>query len=135
MPMPEWLPRAATKRRKATTRRCGASAPKCGEVLYRRDLAANLYVCTRCGYHFRMSAYDRIDSIVDGEFTEIGDDVVSNDPLGWTDKKTYAAKLKSDREKQRALRIGRVRLCGDRRIPGRAWPSWTFTFAAARWDA
>ena len=46
-----------------------------------------------------MNAYDRIESIVDGEFTEIGSDVVSGDPLGWSDKKPYAAKLKSDRER------------------------------------
>ncbi len=71
--------------------------PKCGEVLYRRDLAANLDVCTRCGHHFRMNAYDRIAALVDGEFTEIGQEVVPGDPLGWSDKKTYAVKLSGDR--------------------------------------
>lgn len=71
---------------------------KCGEVLYRRDLATNLFVCTRCGHHFRMNAYDRIAAIIDGEFTEIGQDVVPSDPLGWSDKKSYAAKLNGDRE-------------------------------------
>jgi acetyl-CoA carboxylase carboxyl transferase subunit beta len=73
--------------------------PKCGEVLYRRDLAANLFVCTRCGYHFRMKAYDRIASIVDGEFTELGADVLPGDPLDWSDRRSYPAKLKSDRER------------------------------------
>jgi acetyl-CoA carboxylase carboxyl transferase subunit beta len=76
-----------------------SKCPKCGEVLYRRDLAANLDVCTRCGYHFRMSAGDRIESIADGDFTEIGQDVVSNDPLGWSDRKSYPAKLSADRER------------------------------------
>ena len=73
--------------------------PKCGEVLYRRDLAANLDVCTRCGHHFRMGAYARIASVADGDFVEIGQDVRSNDPLEWTDKKSYQAKLKGDRER------------------------------------
>jgi acetyl-CoA carboxylase carboxyl transferase subunit beta len=73
--------------------------PKCGEVLYRRDLAANLFVCTRCDYHFRMKAYDRIASIVDGEFTELGADVLPGDPLDWSDRRSYPAKLKSDRER------------------------------------
>jgi acetyl-CoA carboxylase carboxyl transferase subunit beta len=68
-------------------------------VLYRRDLAANLFVCTRCGYHFRMKAYDRIASIVDGEFTELGADVLPGDPLDWSDRRSYPAKLKSDRER------------------------------------
>jgi acetyl-CoA carboxylase carboxyl transferase subunit beta len=46
-----------------------------------------------------MGAFDRIESIADGEFSEIGGEVASTDPLGWTDKKSYPAKLKSDREK------------------------------------
>ncbi len=76
-----------------------SKCPKCGEVLYRRDLAANLDVCTRCAYHFRMSAHDRIRGIVDGDFTAIGEEVVSNDPLGWSDRKPYPAKLSGDRER------------------------------------
>jgi acetyl-CoA carboxylase carboxyl transferase subunit beta len=72
---------------------------KCGEVLYRRDLAANLDVCSRCGHHFRMGAYDRIASIADGDFVEIGQGVTADDPLEWSDKKSYQAKLKSDRER------------------------------------
>ncbi len=99
MPMPEWLAARRTKEVQNGEAALWSKCPKCGEVLYRRDLAANLYVCTRCAYHFRMSAYDRIESIADGEFAEIGNDVVSSDPLGWSDKKSYAAKLKSDRER------------------------------------
>jgi len=97
--MPDWL---STRRTKDTQAPSDAAlwskCPKCGEVLYRRDLAANLYVCSRCGFHFRMNAYDRIASIADGEFVEIGQEIAPNDPLGWTDKKTYPAKLKGDRE-------------------------------------
>ncbi len=76
-----------------------SKCPKCGEVLHRRDLAANLDICPRCRHHFRMHAYDRIAMISDGDFTEIGEAIVPGDPLGWTDKKTYAAKLAADRER------------------------------------
>ncbi len=92
-----------------------SKCPKCGEVLYRRDLAANLDVCTRCGYHFRMSAYDRIRSIADGEFAEIGQEVASSDPLGWSDKKSYAAKLSADRERSG---ISESVLCGFATVGG-----------------
>lgn len=68
-------------------------------MLYRRDLAANAYVCSRCGHHFRMGAYDRISSIVDGDFTEIGAEVQVGDPLQWSDRKSYPSKLAGDREK------------------------------------
>lgn len=99
MPRPEWLPARRTKEAQALDGAMWTKCPKCGEVLYRRDLAANLFVCTRCGYHFRMKAYDRIESLVDGEFTELGADVLPGDPLGWSDRRSYSAKLKSDRER------------------------------------
>jgi acetyl-CoA carboxylase carboxyl transferase subunit beta len=100
MPMPDWLSSRRGKEEKpAADAALWSKCPKCGEVLYRRDLAANLFVCTRCGHHFRMGAYDRIASIVDGDFAEIGGDVVAGDPLGWTDRKTYPAKLSGDRER------------------------------------
>jgi acetyl-CoA carboxylase carboxyl transferase subunit beta len=99
MPRPEWLSSRRGKGQQTADAALWSKCPKCGEVLYRRDLAANLYVCTRCSYHFRMSAYDRIDAIADGEFTEIGQEITSTDPLGWSDKRTYPAKLSADRER------------------------------------
>jgi acetyl-CoA carboxylase carboxyl transferase subunit beta len=99
MPMPEWLASRRGKEAQRSDAALWSKCPKCGEVLYRRDLAANLYVCTKCAYHFRMNAYDRIGAIADSEFSEIGDDVTSSDPLGWTDKKSYPAKLTTDRER------------------------------------
>lgn len=99
MPAPEWLPSRRAKGAPTNDAALWNKCPKCGDVIYRRDLAANLFVCTRCGYHFRMSAYDRIASIADGDFAEIGQEVTSGDPLGWSDKKPYSAKLKADRER------------------------------------
>jgi acetyl-CoA carboxylase carboxyl transferase subunit beta len=70
-------------------------------MLYRKDLEANLWVCTRCGHHFRMHAYDRINSLVDGDFVEIGTEILPGDPLGWVDKRPYPQKLETDREKSK----------------------------------
>jgi acetyl-CoA carboxylase carboxyl transferase subunit beta len=97
--MPDWLVSRRSKESEARDAALWSKCPKCGEVLYRRDLAANFYVCTKCDYHFRMGAYDRISTIVDGDFSEVGGDIVPGDPLGWVDKKTYPAKLAGDREK------------------------------------
>jgi acetyl-CoA carboxylase carboxyl transferase subunit beta len=99
MPMPDWL---RSRRGKGADTRDAAlwsKCPVCGEVLYRRDLAANLYVCTKCSHHFRMSAYDRINMLIDGDFTEIGTEVQPGDPLEWADKKTYPVKIAGDKEK------------------------------------
>jgi acetyl-CoA carboxylase carboxyl transferase subunit beta len=113
--MREWLPSRRAKEAPNNDAALWTKCPKCGEVLYRRDLAANLFVCARCGHHFRMSAYDRIATIADGEFTEIGHDVAAGDPLGWSDKKSYAAKLKSDAERSG---ISESVLCGFATIGG-----------------
>ncbi|HUY41162.1 MAG TPA: acetyl-CoA carboxylase, carboxyltransferase subunit beta [Candidatus Dormibacteraeota bacterium] len=114
MPMPEWL---HVRRGKDEERNAAqwSKCPECGEMLYRRDLAANLWVCSRCNHHFRMGAYDRISGIVDGDFAEIGADVQVGDPLVWTDRKSYPAKLAGDREKS-GLSEGVV--CGFGQIGG-----------------
>jgi acetyl-CoA carboxylase carboxyl transferase subunit beta len=99
MPMPDWL---RSRRGKGADTRDAAlwsKCPVCGEVLYRRDLAANFYVCTKCSHHFRMNAYDRINMLIDGDFTEIGAQIQPGDPLEWADKKTYPVKLAGDKEK------------------------------------
>ena len=99
MPMPDWLRSLREKDVPAEEAALWVKCPSCGEMLYRKDLEANLSVCTKCNYHFRMHAYDRINSLVDGDFVEIGDEIVPGDPLAWTDKRSYTQKLESDREK------------------------------------
>lgn len=113
--MPDWLRSRRNKTENGGDAAQWSKCPSCSEVLYRPDLANNLFVCTRCGHNFRMSAYDRISTIVDGNFIEIGAEVQTGDPLGWVDKRTYAAKLTSDREKS-GLSEGVV--CGFAQIGG-----------------
>ena len=115
MPMPDWLRHRRTKPQEAEEAALWSKCPKCSEVLYRRDLAANLWVCPKCDHHFRMSAYDRISTLIDSDFTEIGAEVLPGDPLNWTDKKSYPAKLAADREKSK-LTEGVV--CGFGKIGG-----------------
>jgi acetyl-CoA carboxylase carboxyl transferase subunit beta len=115
MPMPDWLRHRRTKAQDAEEAAIWTKCPKCSEVLYRRDLAANLWVCPKCSHHFRMSAHDRISTLVDGDFTEIGNNVLPGDPLNWSDKKSYASKLAADREKSQ-LSEGAV--CGFGQIGG-----------------
>jgi len=97
--MPDWLRHRRSKAKETEDAALWTKCPKCGEVLYRRDLAANLWVCPKCSNHFRMSAFDRISTLIDSDFVEIGTDVLPGDPLEWVDKKPYTAKLAADREK------------------------------------
>ncbi|MDQ2907733.1 MAG: acetyl-CoA carboxylase carboxyl transferase subunit beta, partial [Candidatus Eremiobacteraeota bacterium] len=99
MPMPDWLRRLRDKDVPAEDAALWVKCPSCGEMLYRKDLAVNLSVCAKCQHHFRMSAYDRINSLVDGDFVEIGTEILPGDPLGWVDRRAYPDKLATDRIK------------------------------------
>ncbi len=99
MPMPEWLRLRRGTTSKSDDAALWAKCPGCGELLYRKELEAALSVCVRCGHHFRMAAYDRIAMIVDGDFVEIGTEIVPGDPLQWVDKRPYTQKIAVDTER------------------------------------
>jgi acetyl-CoA carboxylase carboxyl transferase subunit beta len=99
--MPEWLWLRRTQPIAPEDAAQWTKCPRCSEMIYRPDLATNLWVCTRCDHHFRMHAFDRIAMLVDSDFTEIGGELTPGDPLGWTDKVPYPQKLDKDREKSK----------------------------------
>jgi acetyl-CoA carboxylase carboxyl transferase subunit beta len=101
MPMPEWLRLRRANPVDPDQAAQWTKCPKCGAMIYRPDLAANLWVCPTCQHHFRMHAFDRISLLVDSDFTEIGGELTPGDPLGWTDKVPYPQKLQRDREKSK----------------------------------
>jgi acetyl-CoA carboxylase carboxyl transferase subunit beta len=69
--------------------------PGCSQVIYNKDLAANLSVCPKCAHHFRLTAVERLRILFDDEWTEYDRDLTSTDPLNFTDLKPYKARLKS----------------------------------------
>jgi len=59
-----------------------AKCPKCGEMLYQRELESDLYVCRHCGFHRRLSARERIAITADaGTFHEHDRGLHTSDPL------------------------------------------------------
>lgn len=74
--------------------------PSCGDILYRKDLAQKVWVCPRCGHHFRVSADDYLELLLDaGTFVEEDADMESVDPLEFTDSKPYPDRLEEYRER------------------------------------
>ena len=69
--------------------------PSCTQVIYNKDLAANLGVCPGCAYHFKMTAAERLAMLFDGEYTVHDPGLVSTDPLEFTDTKPYKSRLQS----------------------------------------
>ncbi len=74
---------------------------KCQEILYERDWYRNLKVCPCCGYHFRLTAYERLDLLVDPDsFVEVDTEITSSDPLHFVSQsQVYAEKLEQERQK------------------------------------
>ncbi|GAC1648521.1 MAG: acetyl-CoA carboxylase, carboxyltransferase subunit beta [Ktedonobacteraceae bacterium] len=75
--------------------------PKCREILYGRDWEKNLKVCTRCGYHSKLTAHERIKLLVDSDsFVEIDADLISVDPLHFSiHSQSYPDKAEEERQK------------------------------------
>ena len=69
--------------------------PDCAQAIYNKDLATNLNVCPKCGQHFRIGAAERLRTLFDGEWTEYDKDLMSLDPLSFTDTKPYKSRLKA----------------------------------------
>jgi acetyl-CoA carboxylase carboxyl transferase subunit beta len=73
---------------------------RCKELLYVKEFEKSQKVCQRCGFHFRLSARERLSQLLDaGSFEEWDRDVTSADPLGFAwDGKSYAEKIREARE-------------------------------------
>ena len=85
--------------------------PSCGELIYSRELERNSQVCTKCSYHFRLRARERIAQLSDpGSFVELHADIRPGDPLGFVDGAgPYDRKLEQTQSKSgeaEALVIG-----------------------------
>ncbi len=73
---------------------------KCGEIIYRRELERNQFVCPNCEFHFRIRAHDYIQLLADeGSFEEFNAHIESVDPLGFKDSKRYSDRLKDAKKK------------------------------------
>jgi acetyl-CoA carboxylase carboxyl transferase subunit beta len=69
--------------------------PSCGQMLFHRELEANLYVCGNCGHHLRISPDKRLALLFDGgKYTIIELPKVISDPLKFRDRKRYSDRLK-----------------------------------------
>ncbi|MFS0865250.1 acetyl-CoA carboxylase, carboxyltransferase subunit beta [Fredinandcohnia sp. 179-A 10B2 NHS] len=94
-----------------------SKCPSCKKIMYTKELNKNNKVCMNCDYHYQMTAYERIESLLDeGSFVEFDKELVSENPLGFPD---YLEKLAKDREKTKineAVVTGEGKISGNRFI-------------------
>ncbi|WP_457642566.1 acetyl-CoA carboxylase, carboxyltransferase subunit beta [Persephonella sp.] len=73
---------------------------KCKTLLYSEDLKKNLKICPHCGYNFRMTAKERVDSLLDEVYTyDLFPKIKPLDIIGFKDTKKYKDRLKQAQEK------------------------------------
>ncbi|MGE5806510.1 MAG: acetyl-CoA carboxylase carboxyl transferase subunit beta, partial [Ignavibacteria bacterium] len=84
--------------------------PKCGEIIHKKQLEANLWTCTKCDFHFRIGSQEYIDILLDkGTFKEIDKKITAADPLNFTDSKKYTDRIQDTVKKlgiNEAVRTG-----------------------------
>ena len=87
------------------TSNLAVKCPKCKEMLLAREWEKNQKVCSRCNYHFKLTAQERINLLVDPDsFVEIDAGMISGDPLQFVKRakdevQTYPDKLRDEIKK------------------------------------
>ena len=82
----------------------------CSAIVYKKQIAENFYVCSKCGNYFRIGSDGYIEILGEKDsFQELFSNIRSADPLGFKDTKKYSKRLKETRNK---LHIDEAVKCG-----------------------
>ncbi len=74
------------------------TCPKCGQMIFHRDLEANLHVCVHCDHHLRIGPKTRLAQIFDdGQCQRIELPEALPDPLKFRDEKRYLDRIRESR--------------------------------------
>jgi len=73
---------------------------KCGKIQYKQDIIDNFYVCPACNFHYRLTALQRANYLLDKNSWKIIDEEIQPvDPLKFKDSKTYKQRLEESQNK------------------------------------
>jgi acetyl-CoA carboxylase carboxyl transferase beta subunit/acetyl-CoA carboxylase carboxyl transferase alpha subunit len=94
--------------------------PGCSTLHARAALESSLYICPNCGYYVSMPSHARIAALADpGTFRELDRNLVSVDPLGFADHKSYRVRLEEARREtgaREAVTAGFCRIGGQQAV-------------------
>jgi acetyl-CoA carboxylase carboxyl transferase subunit beta len=85
--------------RRVRTEGLWVKCESCRAIVFRKDLEENLLVCPKCQFHFRMNAKQRLETLLDGHWTEHDAGMVSTDPLKFVDTQPYSKRIKDAQKK------------------------------------
>jgi len=107
-------PKIRSLLRRETPENLWVKCPESGQLVFHKDLEANLMVVPGSGYHMAIAPRARLASLFDeGEFEELPTPETLTDPLKFRDVKRYADRLKENRAKTGSadaitLAVGRI---------------------------
>jgi acetyl-CoA carboxylase carboxyl transferase subunit beta len=114
----EKKPKEAVEKQVAIPEGLWIKCDECKEIVYRKEVEANLNVCTKCGYHFRLNARERFEILFDDDkYKEFATDIRSGDPLEFRDTKRYRDRLKVYEQR---VGKGDAVLCAEGKLEGLA---------------
>ena len=91
----EKQPMEAPESRRVVTEGLWIKCAGCKEPLWRKDLESNFQVCPKCGYHYKITAHDRLNLLLDEGWTEQDVTLRSTDPLNFKAIKAYKESIQS----------------------------------------
>lgn len=90
----------STKEKKETPEGLWYKCPSCKKISTSTDHEANKFVCVNCGHHDRIGSVEYFSIIFDdNNFTELDENLISGDPLEFTDTKKYTDRLRDSIKK------------------------------------
>ena len=94
------MKRSEVAKRKEIPQGIWEKCKNCNELITTASREENLQVCPKCGYHYPLTALERIDLLTDlGSFEEIAPKLESVDTLKFEGVSSYVEKLRSNHEK------------------------------------
>ena len=93
-------PKIRSLLRRDTPENLWVKCPESGELVFHKDLEANLMVVPGSGYHMPIGPKARLASLLDdGQYEELAVPETPTDPLRFRDVKRYSDRLKENRAK------------------------------------
>jgi acetyl-CoA carboxylase carboxyl transferase subunit beta len=93
---PKLEEQSADEDRKVKTEGIFVKCLECDTALYKGELEEAQQVCKECGYHFRLGARERLETLFDGgQYERLDEEVTSTDPLEFVDTKPYKDRIKA----------------------------------------
>ncbi len=85
--------------------------PRCSHVMFMEDFMGTTKVCSECGYHSRLTAFERLKITADdGSFVEFDADMQSQNPISFKDYEEKIAQMQKKTGLTEAVVTGRCKI-------------------------